>query len=70
MYSLLELEKVYQNLKEGLNKYHDFKFDTLIIVATITVATNHICKAINNTGSKNVSSRKYIDRLDNDNIMG
>ncbi|MDW5471730.1 hypothetical protein WKW47_09965 [Staphylococcus nepalensis] len=62
MYSLLELEKVYQNLKEGLNKYHDFKFDTLIIVATITVATNHICKSIENNKTKNDYLEKNVKK--------
>lgn len=70
MYSLYELEQVYGNLKEGLNKFHNFKGDTLLIVATITVATNHICKAIKNIETKNDSVRKYIDKLDDDNIMG
>lgn len=53
MYSLLEIEKVYSNLKEGLNKFYNFKDDTLLIVATITVATNHICKAIKNPQEQN-----------------
>ena len=44
MYSLLELENVYASLKEGMSKFHDFKFDTLLIVAAITLGTNHICK--------------------------
>lgn len=72
MYSLLELENVYASLKEGMSKFHDFKFDTLLIVAAITVGTNHICKAIKNSETKNDSVRKYIDKLDldDDNIMG
>jgi len=70
MYSLIELEKVYANLKEGMSKFHDFKFDTLLIVAAITLGTNHICKAIKNIETKNDSVRKYIDKLDDDNIMG
>ncbi|UXS61004.1 hypothetical protein [Staphylococcus ureilyticus] len=53
MYSLYELERVYGNLKEGLNKFYNFKGDTLLIVATITVATNHICKAIKNPQEQN-----------------
>ncbi|ARD74391.1 hypothetical protein AWC37_04330 [Staphylococcus xylosus] len=64
MYSLLELEKVYRNLKEGLNRHHNFKFDTLIIVATITVATNHICKAIENNKSKNDYAEKSIKKIE------
>lgn len=70
MYSLQELENVYANLKEGMSKFHDFKFDTLLIVAAITLGTNHICKTIKNTETKNDSVRKYIDKLDDDNIMG
>lgn len=70
MYSLLELENVYASLKEGMSKFHDFKFDTLLIVAAITLGTNHICKAIKNTECNNDSTIKYIDRLDDDNIMG
>lgn len=70
MYSLRELEDVYSNLKKGLDKFYDFKLDTLLIVAAITVGTNHICKAIKNTECNNDSTIKYIDRLDDDNIMG
>lgn len=70
MYSLIELEKVYSNLKEGLNKHQNFKLDTLIIVATITVATNHICKAIENNNIKNTYVEKNIKKFDDDNIMG
>ncbi|MGQ5218482.1 hypothetical protein ACJJAK_02090 [Staphylococcus equorum] len=70
MYSLLELENVYTSLKEGMSKFHDFKFDILLIVAAITLGTNHICKAIKNTECNNDSTIKYIDRLDDDNIMG
>lgn len=72
MYSLLELEKVYANLKEGMSKFHDFKFDTLLIVAAITVGTNHICKAIKNIETRNDSVMKHIDKIDfdDDNIMG
>ena len=70
MYSLLEIEKVYSNLKEGLNKFYDFKGDTLLIVATITVATNHICKAIENKDINNTYAKKSIKNFDDDNIMG
>lgn len=70
MYSLRELEDVYSKLKKGLDKFYDFKLDTLLIVAAITVGTNHICKAIKNTECNNDSTIKYIDRLDKDNIMG
>ena len=70
MYSLLEIEKVYSNLKEGLNKFYDFKGDTLLIVATITVATNHICKAIENKNINNTYTKKSIKNFDDDNIMG
>ncbi|WP_202809251.1 hypothetical protein [Staphylococcus equorum] len=70
MYSLQELENVYINLKEGLNKFHNFKLDTLLIVAAITIGTNHICKTIKNTETNNDSVRKYINKLDDDNIMG
>ena len=64
MYSLLELENVYANLKEGMSKLHDFKFDTLLIVASITVATNHICKAIENNKSKNDYAEKSIKKIE------
>lgn len=72
MYSLTELENVYASLKEGMSKFHDFKLDTLLIVAAITVGTNHICKAIKNIETRNDSVRKYIDKIDfdDDNIMG
>ena len=61
MYSLRELEDVYSKLKKGLDKFYDFKLDTLLIVAAITVGTNHICKAIKNTECNNDSTIKYID---------
>lgn len=65
MYSLYELERVYGNLKEGLNKFYNFKGDTLLIVATITVATNHICKAIKNSQEQNEKMKdKNIKKLD------
>ncbi|WP_432718087.1 hypothetical protein [Staphylococcus equorum] len=53
-----------------MSKFHEFKFDTLLIVAAITIGTNHICKAIKNIETKNDSISKYIDKLDDDNIMG
>lgn len=69
MYSLLEIEKVYSNLKEGLNKFYNFKGDTLLIVATITVATNHICKAIKNSQEQNDKTKdsniKKLDKEEN-----
>lgn len=70
MYSLQELENMYASLKEGMGKFHEFKSDTLLIVAAIMVGINYICKAIKNNKTKKDSVNKYIDRLYDDNIMG